>query len=385
MKIQLFKGELFRRGFLVFLAILATSIIAFFANLIISKILGPESFGTFKTVLYLFAFLPLIADLGINASLTKYIAEFGKENEKIKHLINWFLKIKFLSHIFIIAVIFLLKDSIALYFLKDASLSYLVIAGIFLIGFTFFSTFSSIILGFQNFKLYSLSQFLNSTISFLISILLSPLGVFYMIIGYSLGPLIGNIPNILFLLKKRAFSGYEKIDMKKIFFKFSLPVYPIELSVNFFSVIVPLLSLFFSQKLIGYYSFAFMFYYITTIIPSSLSAVLFPKISELNGLKRHGDAKIILRKTFLYYSLVVIAGFAFVFLFSEWFISLISQEFLPSLLMFKVIVFLGFIFGYNVIYSNYLKGLGKVKKFALFTLAQNILLIVASFLLLSNF
>lgn len=383
MKIQLFKGELMRRGFLVFIAMLAASIIAFFANLIISKILGPESFGTYKTIIYLFGFLPLIADLGINASLTKYIAEFGKESKKTKHLINWFLKIKLLSYIFLIIVIFLLKDSIALYFLKDASLSYLIVASIFLIAFSFFSTFSSIVMGFQNFKLYSLSQFLISTISFLLSILLSPLGVFYMILGYSLGPLIGNIPNVLFLLKKKAFSGYEKIDMKKIFFKFSLPVYPIELSANFFSVIVPLLSLFFSQTLIGYYSFAFMFYYITTIIPNSLSTVLFPKVSELNGLKRHADAKIILRKAFLYYSLFAIAGLIFVFLFSEWFISLISSDYLPSLLMFKVIVALGFIFGYNVIYSNYLKGLGKVKRFALFTLTQNILLIVASFLLLS--
>lgn len=374
-----------RRGFLVFLATLAASAVAFFANLIISKMLGPEPFGTFKTVLYLFAFLPFLVDLGINASLTKYIAEFGNESGKSRFLIRWFLKIKLLSYIFIIIVIFLLKDSIALYFLKDASLSNLVLAGIFLIAFNFFASFSSIILGFQNFKLFSLSQFLNSTSSFLLAILLSPLGVFYMIIGYSLGPLIGNIPNILFLLKKKIFGSYEKIDMKKIFFKFSLPIYPIELSSMIFSVIVPLLSLFFSRKLIGYYSFAFMFYYVTTMIPNSLSAVLFPKISELNGLKRHGDAKIILRKAFLYYSLFAIAGLVFVFLFSEWFISFISTEYLSSLLMFKVIVALGFIFGYFVIYTFYLKGLGKVKEFALFTLIQNIVLIVVSFLLLSNF
>jgi len=385
MKIRLFKEELIRTGFIVFLSTLGLSIVAFFANIIVANILGAEYFGTYKTIIYLFSFLPLIADIGINSSLIKYIAEFGKESEKTKHLINWFLKIKFLSYVVLIVVIFLLKDSIALYFLKDVSLNYLILASIFLMAFNFFSTFSSITLGFQNFKLYSLSQFLNSTISFLLSILLSPLGLFYMILGYSLGPLIGNLPNMLFFLKKRTFHVHEKIDMKKIFFKFTLPIYPIELCASLFNVIVPLLSLFFSQKLIGYYSFAFMFYYITTIIPSSLSTVLFPKVSELSGLNRHGDAKIVLRKAVLYYSLIAISGLVFVLLFSEWFIILIAKDFLPSLLMFKIIVSLGFIFGYVVIYSNYLKGLGKVRKFALFTLIQNIVLIIASFLLLTNF
>jgi len=383
MKIPFFEGELIRRGTLVFLATLFASIIAFFANLIISKILGPESFGVFKTIIYLFAFLPMLTDFGINVSLTKYIAEFGKESKKVKYLISWFLKVKIISYLLLTIIIFLLKDYIALHFLKNISLSYLVFAGIFSAALTFFSVFSFIALGFQNFKLFSLSQFLNSASSAFIAILLSPLGIFYMILGWGLGPLIGNLPIIPFVLKKKIFSGYKKIDMKKIFLKFSLPIYPIELSATLFTAIIPFLSLFFSQKLIGYYSFAFMFYYVTTLIPNSLSAVLFPKVSELNGLKRYKDAKNILRRSFLYYSLVAITGLVFVILFSEWFINLIAKEYLPSLLIFKIIVSLGFIFGYNVIYINYLKGLGRVRRYAFFVLIQNILLIIVSFTLLN--
>ena len=381
MKIPFFEGELIRKGALVFLATLSASLIAFFANLIISRALGPQSFGYFKTVVYLFAFLPAIIDFGINSTLTKYAAELGKN--RIKNLVKWLLKIKILSYVFLIAAIFILKDYLALYFLKDVSLSYLIIAGIFFAALSFFSTFSFIILGLQNFKLFSLSNFLSSSLQAIFALLLIPLGIYYMILGWGLGLLIGNIPNVFFLLKGNL-KDKEKVDVKKIFFKFSLPIYPIELTTSLINAIIPLLSLFFSQILIGYYSFAFMFYWAAQLIPSSLSIVLFPKISELNGLKKYGHARNILKKSFLYYSLVVIAGLVFVFLLSEWFINTVAKDYLPCLFVFKTIVSLGFLFGYNVIYVNYLKGLGKIKRFAFFVLLQNILLIAVSFALLSS-
>ena len=382
MKVPFFKGEFIRSGATIFIATLFASLIAFVANVIISNVLGPESFGSFKVIIYLFAFLPLLADFGINSSLTKYISEFGKNSKKSSHLIEKFLEFKVIGYAALIAILLLLKDQIALYFLKDASLSYLVLAGIALLAFSFFGTFSFIALGFQNFKLFSLSQFLNSASSVVLAVLLSPLGIFYIILGWSLGPLIGNIPTTFYTIKKMGRS-YEKIDVKKIFMEFSLPVYPVDLSTNLFTVIIPLLSLLFSQTLVGYYSFAFMFYYVAMLIPNSLSYVLFPKVSELNGLKRYDHAKHILRKSFTYYSLIAAAGLVFVLFLSEWFIGTIASDYIQSVFIFKDIVSLGFLFGYNVIYSNYLKGLGKVKKYALLMLVQNLILIVVSLFLLS--
>jgi O-antigen/teichoic acid export membrane protein len=104
----------------------------------------------------------------------------------------------------------------------------------------------------------------------------------------------------------------------------------------------------------------------------------------LDGLKKYGHAKNILKRSFLFYSLVVVIGIACVFLLSEWFIAFVAKDYLPSLPIFKVIVSLGLIFGYNSIYTNYLRGLGRVKKYALLMLIQNIVLIVASFILLNS-
>ena len=383
MKIPFFEGELIRSSTLVFISAISSSLIALLANLVISNLLGPNYFGDFKTIIYLFAFLPMFIDFGINASLTKYVAEL-RSKEKIGYLIKWFLKIKLLSYIFLIAILFLIKDYIALYFLKNTTLSYLILAGIFLAASNFFSTFSFIVLGFQNFKIYSLSMFFISSLSSILAVLLSPLGIFYMVLGWGFGIIIGNSPNILFLIRKGVFKNQEQFDVKKIFFRFSLPIYPIELTVALVNSVVPLLSLFFSRDIISYYSFAFMFYVAALLIPNSLSLVLFPKFSELNGLENYSEAKNILRKSLVYYSFVLIIGLICVYSLSEWFISFLAIEYLPSLITFKAIVSLGLVFGYSVIYSNYLKGLGKVKKYALIVLLQNILLIIFSFILLTS-
>ena len=51
--------------------------------------------------------------------------------------------------------------------------------------------------------------------------------------------------------------------------------------------------------------------------------------------------------------------------------------------LFKVVVIMGLLFGYNVIYTYYLQGIGNVRKFALFAIIQNVILLLVSFGLLS--
>lgn len=383
MKILPLKGELFKSTGLVFLATLSANLIVFFANIVFSKRLGPTLFGIFRTIFYLFSFLPVLIEFGINVTLTKYIAEF-REKEKIGFMVKRFLKLKILSYLVLIILIFFFKEQISSIFLKDPSLSYLIFPGILLASLTFFSVFEFIILGFQKFKFFAVSQFLNLTISSILAILLIPFGVFYIILGWSFGPLLGNLFNIKFFFVKKILKYYKEFDIKNIFWKFSMPMYLINIIVALISVIIPILSLFFSPKLIGYYSFAFIFYSATLLIPTVISNILFPKISELSGLKRYKDATNMLKRILVSYSFVAIFGIIFILLLSDLFFAVFFEDYLPSLFMFKILVILGFIFGYNTIYVNYLKGLGKVKRFALFVLAQNILLITISFALLAS-
>jgi len=383
--LSILKSDLAKTGGIIFIAIISSNLIVFLANLLIANQLGAADFGVFKTVLYLFSFLPLLIEFGVNASLTKYISEFGSKNkERIGYLVSWFLKLKMISYLVLILVIFLLREQISMIFLKDASLTYLISAGILLISLTFFSVFQFIIQGFQKFKLYALSQFLNLSSSAILGVLLSPLGIFYIILGWSLGPLIGNLFNIKFFFSKKILKKAKEFDVKSRFLKFSMPIYLTNIITGLSVSIVPLLSLFFSQEKIGYFSFAFIFYSAALLIPMSLSAIVFPKVSELNGLKRHKDAKNILIKAFKLYVIVAIVGIIFVLLISDWLFTTFFSGYLKSLFIFKVLTILGLIFGFNTIYVYYLQGLGKVKRFALLVLTQNILLIIISFVLLSS-
>jgi O-antigen/teichoic acid export membrane protein len=380
---SILKGDIARSGGIIFLTTLAANLILFLANLIIADQLGAVDFGFFKVISYLFTFLPILIDFGANYTMTKYISQFkSRSSEKIGYMVKWFLKLRVISYSVLIAFVLLFNEQVASVFLKDASLSYLVFPGVLLTAMSFFMIFQFIVLGFHKFKMFALSQFLTLVGSGVLGVLLSPFGIFYTLVGWSLGFLIGNVLNVRFFLREVVPQRTKKFDVMGVFKRFSLPSQLVWISYNLYTVIVPLLSAFFSQEAIGYFSFAFLFYFATMLIPTSISSVVFPKVSELNGFKRFKDASDILRKAFMLYLPVVLIGLLLVFSISDWLFATFFQNYLPSLLIFKILVSLGLIFGFNIIYTNYLQGLGRMKMFALLVLIQNALLFAVSYTLL---
>ena len=89
----------------------------------------------------------------------------------------------------------------------------------------------------------------------------------------------------------------------------------------------------------GDYGFAWIFYSGVLLIPMALTQVLFPKISELNGSKNIKGAKEELKKVFALYTPIVIAGIAGTLMFSKSVVTLIAPEYLPSLLIFKTLIY----------------------------------------------
>ena len=380
---SILKGDLARSGGMIFLASLSANIILFFANIFIADQLGAVDFGVFKVISYLFTFLPILIDFGASSTMTKYISQFkSRSKEKIGYLINWFLKIRILSYAVLIILILVFNEQIALMFLKDASLSYLLLPGVLMLATSFFIVFQYIVLGFHEFRLFALSQFLTLTTCGVLSVLLSYFGIFYALVGWAFGFLIGNLFNLKFFLKEKVVKKSKEFDVKKIFVKFSLPVQFVWIITNLFGVVTPILSLFFPQEAIGYFSFAYLFYFATLLIPTAVSSVVFPKVSELNGSRRFKDARDVKEKAFLLYMPVVLIGLVLTILLSDWVFMTFFENYLPSLFAFKVLVSFGLVSGFITIYANYLQGLGRVKRFALFVLLQNILLFAVSFALL---
>ena len=374
------KTDLARSSGLIFLATMIGNAIVFIVNAILSNSLGPENFGVFRTIYYLFSFLPLLIDMGIRVSLTKYISQYKRDMSKIGYLVKYLLKIRIVSFAVLVISLLLLRDQLSALFLNNANLSYLIFPGVLISAMVFFDVFQYIVLGFQKFKLFALSQLLVLASSSILGLLFSYFGMFYLILGWSLGCLIGNLFNIRFFFQKGVISTSKEFDVNKMFLKFSLPVHAVFIVNNLHYVIVPILSVFFPQEMIGYFSFAFLFYFSTLLIPNAISFVILPKVSEMKD--RRIDARNLLEKAFLFYTPIVFAGVVSVLLFSDLVFNMFFQSYLPSLFLFKVVVIMGLLFGYNVIYTYY-QGMGSVKKFAVFAILQNILLLVVSFGLLS--
>ncbi len=376
------ESEIIKSGGMVFSASLVGSVILFIANLLLSKHFGPEGFGNFKTVIYLSLLLSSTIELGAGITLTKYIAEFSKD--RINYIVRWFLKLRIVSYLILLCIIFIFREKIALYFLNDPSLSNLIMAGMLLSALVFFDIFKFISLGFQNFRLYSFSQFLTLTSAGIFTLTFGYLfGIYYAIIGWGLGYLIGNLPNIRFSFAKKIFKKTDvRLDVKKIFLNYSMPIHLMIIPGFIGNAIIPILSLFFSQRLIGYYSFAMVFYQGVISIPNALSSVLLPRFSELNGSDNLNEARIKLKRIFLIYTPIVILGIIFCILFSELFLSIVASAYLPGLLIFKTLVCFGLFVGYLLIYRSYLTGLAKLRRLTIIVIFHNISLFILSFIIM---
>lgn len=375
--------ELIKNSGMVFLVSFVGSIFLFISNILLSRYFGPELFGNYKTMINLFLFLPSLIEFGAGATLAKYIAEYGKDKGKINSLIKWFLKFRVVTYFVLILVMLFLKDQIAFYFLKNVSLSNLVLAGTLFSGLVFFEVFKSIAQGFQDFKIYSFSQFLTVALSGLFTVVLGYyFGVFYAIVGWAFSYFVGNIPVIRFTFRKLT-SKKVKLDIKKIFFGYSLPIHLMIIPGFLGTAAIPILSLFFNQTLIGYYSFAWVFYMGVVLITNALSAVLLPKVSEFNGKKNVKKARITLKRVFIIYTPIVILGIIGTLLFSSFVIRIISRDYLNGLRIFEGLICFGLLSGYLTIYRSYLSGLAEIKKLTLIVLIQNVVLFIVSFIFLS--
>lgn len=370
------ESALIKDSGMLFLASFAGSLFLFVANIMLSKRFGPEGFGNFKTVLSLFLFLPALIEFGAGATLTKYIAEGNIS------VIRWFLKLRAASYAIMGVLIFAFRNHIAAFFLKNSALNYLVLPGLAVFFFTFFEVFKPIVQGFQNFKLLGWSQFLTMFFQGALMIILGYyFGVAYALVGWGLGYALANIPNIIYVIRKKI-SG-TPADVSKIFRNYSIPVYLMIIPGFIGLANVPILSLFFSQTSIGYYAFALTFCSGVLLIPAALSSVIFPKISELHGKKSFLMAKNTLKKVLMLYTPVALLGTVGTLMFSERIVLFIAPSYLLGLTVFEALIIFGFVSGYIQIYKTYLTAIGNSKKLALWALASSLILLCISIVSMS--
>lgn len=357
------KLNVLKEGGQLFLATVFGSALIFFSNIILARIFNPELFGSYRAIVGLFIFLPSLADLGASLSITKYTAEYT--DSRANTIIRFFLALR--ACVFILLLVFLLafNAEIATHVLGSPEQAPVVMAGIILFGIIYFDVFRFITLGRGNVQLYATTQFVKYGVAGVCSVVFGYLwGVPAAIGGWSIGWLASSLPNITYVVKNGLLKKTKQaaIDIKRMYVTYSVPAYFLAVP-EFFNVgVIPLMSLFFSQRLIGYYAFAMIFYQAVILLPNALFQVLLPRFSRMSAQSIASEGGIALKKIYGMYSIIAIPSILLVHILTNPVIQIIDSQYLPGATTFKIMVSYGILLGYLIIYRSYVAGHAKMRK-----------------------
>jgi len=309
---------------IVFAAFIASEVIGVFLRMILARSLTVPEYGLFYAVFSLVSLFALFRDPGISSSLTKHIAEFTvhKRFAKIKSSIVFSLIVQVIAGLVISAMLFIFSDYIALAIFKTpiASLPLRILSVWFLVE-AFRSLLSSMSQGFQNMPILALFNFTDVLLIFLFAtcfVGILGLGLNGVALAYPLATISVSIFGIAFFVKRYRHVFQKKVSITKPLVKkllvFALPVF----LGGFGGLILTYtdtltLTIFRTLTEVGYYQAAQPSARILWYIPTTLTVVLYPMISELWAKK---DKKLLGRALhfLIKFSFILIMPAALVFI-----------------------------------------------------------------------
>ena len=263
------------------------------AFIFVARLVGKEEYGQISIIRSTLNMFLIFSSAGMGVTATRYIAMYRTSNPHRAYEIYRFTqKTVFWIGLIISVLVFLLSSYIAENHLNNIGLSDALKIGAAIL---FLMTLTSIqfgtLNGFEQFKKVGINSALNGVIQ-LISVVLGAYlwGINGVIIGLGITSLILVI-QLWFSLKndirrvKRAsvLTDSEPLNLKSIFLKFSLP------AVLLGVVVFPVLwwSKTFLIQISGYgemalYDVAEQWYYLVLFVPSSLSSILLPLLTNTN-------------------------------------------------------------------------------------------------------
>jgi O-antigen/teichoic acid export membrane protein len=361
---------------ILFIAGIMGSLALMFSNIFLSRFLGVEGFGNFKTVTNLFSSFPILFSFGIGGTLIKIISD---RRTGFSYIIKKYLLGYAILFVIFGFILFISNNILAFYFLGDINLNYLMIAGLVLFLCTFFDIFKETTVGLKEFKIFSFSEFLRNICFALFSILSAYyFGLFAAIISIGLAYIVKSIPTIYMLFK----SGILHIDnrpynLRKLFFGYSLSMYVISLIQSSAVFIIPILSLFFTQTYVGYFGFALIFFSGSVMFANALETIMFPEISELSKICMDRAWKKFTNVLTIYIP-IACACFIFAMMTVRPFVSYISPKFIPCLPVAYALIFYG-LFGSVISFLKiFYMATGQMRKSIYCSVAYNSILFIIS-------
>lgn len=275
------------------LSILSISL-GYFSRVLFARNLTVAEYGLMNTILAFLGLAVIFKDFGLASSFAKFIPELVVKEEfgKIKYSIQYVLLVKLAITSILTLTFIVFSRTISIHvFRTDAAHIFILFALNFFI-YTFVETISPILVGFQNQKYYSLSDFIRVIVIFFSALLFFRIfeGVIVVASAYLIASLTAVVVISIFLYKTFPQLLSAPIDKDRAiivnFWK-----YGISSTLAFVggSIIghtdMLMLTQFKGLEQAGYYGIALPLAYALLIFSTAASTVMLPMVSELHTKK----------------------------------------------------------------------------------------------------
>jgi len=380
---------------MIFIMSMLAAVISYFIRIILARQLSPYEYGLFYSVFTLVMFLLFFRDLGMGTALVKFIPEFQikKKYNQIKSAIISVIGWQLLTSILMALILLLLSNTLAINYFKDPNAANILrLLVLYIIGSAFYRLFKSVFHGFQKMKIFSTLEFLKNGTALLLLLLFLKLGfgVFAPTLMYAslcfVLILILIIPFLkTFPLNKHKTTNFWPVSKK--LFMFAVPVFLTTVGGKFISYIDTLILTYFGTlEQVGIYNVILPSALIFLYFGNSVSAAIFPMVSELwakKDKKRVSEGLRILNQ----YAFAVVTPLALtIIVFANLFISFFfGKEYITGAFALQILM-VGMLF-YVVASINHsiISALGKPKSVTKIILFAALINLIANLLLIPKF
>ena len=345
----------------LFLDYLVLSTLSLIFWVIAGKSLDREGLGIVATTINLILFISGITMFGIDSAVSKLIPEFleKKKYKKIKLMLGSTLKFFLITNI-TISIFLLIFSNFFSSFLKIPPIAFVSAASVLIFA-TLSKFLGSVLLGFQNMRKITISDFIACMTRVIISIALVLLGFRHLGL---IGGFIISVIMLTLLRIDRNWIEFGKVDkkLKSTIFKYATSAFLASIAVAIFANSQTLiLSSIKDPKATGTFSIALTYTSPIPVLVSTLSSALFPIISQLSIDKSKTPVQSFLIQMVLRYSLLIVVPLSLILTFFSKPIILIfsNPDFLPATQIFPIMCLSGIFLGIGNLFLSSLYAMKK--------------------------
>ena len=309
-----------RGGAVIFFSNILSTLIAAVGAIIVIRLLSPTEYGLYTIAGIPASMMLLFGDWGVNAALTKYIAQYraeGKENN-VASVLRAGLVFKIGVGVILTFLTFLLSDFLAGFVLRKPETSLLVkVSCLMVLGTQLYKTSWSTFLGFEKMKYNAFIQVLFAVLKALLAPLLVLLGFKALgaVVGLSLGQLAAGVVGVLivFFILYRPLRGVSSegamgfLEAMRMMMRYGFPLAVIGIIGGFRSQLYSFLLVRYSSvSSIGNYGVASTFKVFVGFITFPVGNVLFPAFSKMSGSEAREELEVAFRASVKYVSFLVL-------------------------------------------------------------------------------